>query len=117
MAPRAGRVHRRPESIGRLITREAQKKPEAATDLTGRLGSWSGSGATETRACLKGRRVPEVQKGVFTYFVWRTTPRLGDALELQEGFSRRRTLQNLEVLTYSKGTSELGRYPWSASSI
>ena len=47
----------------RLITHMAHKKPEGATELTGRLGSWSGSDVTETGACLKGRMVPEEHKG------------------------------------------------------
>ena len=63
MASRAGRVHRSPESIGRLIKRRTHKKQEGAIGLTGRLGPRSGSDAIETGARLKGRRVPEVQKG------------------------------------------------------
>ena len=51
------------ENIERLVTLRLQKKPEGATELIGRLGSWSGSDATETGARLKGRRVPEVLKG------------------------------------------------------
>ena len=47
------------------------------------------------------KRVPEVQKGVFTYFVWRTTPRLGDALELLEGLRHLRALQSLEVSSHT----------------
>ena len=43
-APRAGRAHRSPESIGRLRTRRIHKRQDGITRPIERLGSWSGSG-------------------------------------------------------------------------
>ena len=45
--PRAGKARWSQEYQG-LITRRTHKEPEGATELTGRLGPWSGSDATET---------------------------------------------------------------------
>ena len=52
-----------PREYRGLVACRAHKKPKGTTELTGRLGSWSGSDATETGALVEGRRGPALQKG------------------------------------------------------
>ena len=79
------------------MTRGAHKKQEGATELKGRLGSWSGSNDIETGTRLKGEKgALSSTEGRVIYFVWRTLPRLDDAPGLLEDLRHRRALQSLE---------------------